>query len=135
MTRNDSGKGQVGGGESLRVLWTVSGYKRTNAATWSEDEAKGMLFKPLDMDSSSITFDRKKCENISFERKEAQAAAYLERTYHVTPQWLDIADDVIRVVKTNCNIPGFAEYMHLKDRRVVIFINGTFFFLEPNVNY
>jgi hypothetical protein len=135
MNSENYGKGLVGTGETLRVLWTVSGYKRTNAATWSEDEAKGMLFKPLDIDSSSITFDRKKCEGISFERKEVQAAEYLERTYHLTPQWLGIADDVIRVVKTNCNISGFAEYMHLKDRRVIIFINGTFLLFDPNVNY
>src|SRR5512143_1616403 len=90
MTRNDSGKGQVGGGESLRVLWTVSGYKRTDAATWGENEAKSMLFKPLDIDNTSITFDRKKCENISFERKAIKASEYLQRNYHVTPQWLDI---------------------------------------------
>jgi hypothetical protein len=125
----------AGGGESLRVLWTVSGYKRTDGATWSENEAKGMLFKPLDIDSTSITFDGKKCKNISFERKEVQAAEYLERTYHVTPQWLGIPGEVIKVVLTNCNIPGFAEYMHLKDRRLVIFLNGIFFFLEPNVDY
>jgi hypothetical protein len=135
MTSDNSGKGLVGGGESLRVLWTVSGYKRTNAATWSEDEAKGMLFKPLDMDSSSITFNGKKCENVSFDRKEFKASEYLERVYQVTPQWLGIADEVLRVVRTDCDIPGFAEYMRLKDRRLVIFLNGTFFFFEPDVTY
>jgi hypothetical protein len=135
MTGTNSGSGLVGGGESLNVLWTVLAYKRTDSATWTEDEAKAMLFKPLDIDKTSITFDRKKCSNVSFERKEVNASEYLERLYKVTPQWLGIADDVLKVVITNCDIPGFAEYMHLKDRRLVIFLNGTFFFLKPNVTY
>ncbi len=128
-------KAVVSSGESMKVLWTVLGYKRTDNATWTENEAKALLFKPLDMDSTSITFDQKKCTNVTFERKEVSASEYLKHHYNVTPQWLGIPDTNLRVIVTNCNIPGFAEYMRLKDRRLVIFLNGIFFFLEPNVTY
>jgi hypothetical protein len=135
LTSANPGKGLVGGGETLRVLWTVSGYKRTNRATWTENQAKTMLSKPLDIDQTSIAFDRKRCDNVCFTRKEVKASKYLKKLCNVTPQWLGIDDGVMKVVRTSCKIPGFSEYMHLSDRRLVIYINGIFFFLEPNVTY
>ncbi len=94
-----------------------------------------MLCKPLDIDKTSITFDRKKFGNISFERKEVRASGYLNHGYNGTPQRLGIAEEFLSVVVTNCNIHGFAEYIQLKDRRLVIFLNGTFSFLECNVTH
>ncbi len=41
----------------------------------------------------------------------------------------------VELVKTNCDLPGFSEYLGLKDRRIVICINGVFFYFEPAVNY
>jgi hypothetical protein len=129
------GKELPSGGVTVRVLWTVSGYKRTPGAAWSEDQAKAMLFKPLHIDGTSITFDCEKCDHISFERKAVEASQYLKTRYRVTPQWLGIEDGIIRVIETNCHVPGFSEYMHLNDRRLVVFVEGVFFFFELNVNY
>ena len=135
MTGTNSGKGFDSSSAGLKVLWTVLDYKRTDNATWTENEAKGMLFKPLYIDKTSITFGSDKCENIYFKIKEVKASEYLERIYKVDPQWLGITDDPVKLIQTNCDIPGFSEYIRLKDRRLVIFLNGIFFFLELNVVY
>ena len=123
------------GGVSMRVLWTISKYKVGEGGLWGEEEARKMLFKPLDMDATKITFDGQTCSNVVFDRRMVNAKEYLVNVYRTTPQALGIEEELIEVAKTNCNLPGFAEYMRLKDRRIVIHLNGVFFYFEPVVNY
>jgi hypothetical protein len=135
MKNTNSRNDLHGSSEVVRVLWTVSDYKMTDSAVWTENKAKAMLFKPLDIDDTSITFDRKKCDNVSFETKEARASKYLDQHYNISPQWLGIADETLKVIRTTRDMPGFTEYMRLQDRRLVIFLHDVFFFLEPHVTY
>lgn len=44
-------------GTTMRVLWTVSGYVIGPNATWGEQEAGAMLFKPIDITDTDIIFD------------------------------------------------------------------------------
>jgi hypothetical protein len=60
---------------------------------------------------------------------------YLSHVYHTPPEALGVENEVLEVVKTNCSLPGFAEYMRLKGRRLMIHLNGVFFYFEPAVNY
>ena len=122
-------------GVSLRVLWTVSGYKVGQDATWKEEDARKLLFKPLDVDANKITFDGQTCRDVIFEREMTTAKSYLDHAYHTTPQALGIESEVVEVVKTNCALSGFAEYMRLKDSTLIIYLNGVFFYLKPAVNY
>lgn len=125
----------VGHGVSMRVLWTVAEYKVGGNAVWGEEEAHKLLFKPLDITATTITFDGKKCNDVMFNKEMVNAKEYLDRTFQTSPQALDIENTVVELVKTNCDLPGFSEYMRLKDRRIVIFINGVFFYFKPAVNY
>lgn len=125
----------VGGGVSMRVLWTVSEFRVGGSAFWGKEEASKLLFKPLDIDANSITFDGNKCSNVIFKKETVNAGQYLDNFFHTTPQTLGIANDTIDVIKTDCSLPGFAEYFRLRDRRLVIHINGVFFYLEPVVSY
>jgi len=118
----------------MRVLWTVSAYHMGKNAVWGEAEAQNMLFKPLDMDTSSITFDGQTCNEVVFEAEEVNAAGYLAEKYQTTPEILDIKEETLRVIKTNCDLPGFSEYMRLGDRRLIVPINGVLFIFEPAVN-
>jgi hypothetical protein len=104
-------------------------------AVWGEEEARKLLFKPLDIDTTKITFDGQTCHDVIFEREMVNVKEYLDRVYHTTPRALDIEGEVMEVVKTNCQLPGFAEYMRLRDRRLIIHLNGIFFYFEPAVNY
>jgi hypothetical protein len=125
----------VGGGVSMRVLWTVSEYRVGESAVWGEKEARTLLFKPLDMDATTITFNGKMCSDVIFKKETVKVKEYLDRVFQTTPQALGIEEGFVERVKTNCDLPGFSEYLRLKDRRIVIHINGVFFYLEPAVNY
>jgi len=121
-------------GVSMRVLWTVSGYKMGNDALWSEKDARAMLFKPLDITATAIIFDGKTCRDVTFQKETLNTKDYLASAFHTTPQILGIAEVAVEVVKTNCSLPGFDQYLRLKDRRLVIHLNGVFFYFEPKVN-
>lgn len=124
-----------GRGVSMRVLWRVSEYKPGKDAVWSEEEARKQLFKPLDMDENQITFDNRTCRDIVFKKELINARKYLDRAYGISPLFLGIDNETVEIISSNCNLPGFAEYIRLRDRRLVINIKGVFFFLEPVVTY
>ncbi len=64
-------------GMAMRVLWTVSAYHIGENAMWGKTEAESMLFKPLDISTSTITFDGKTCNDVTFETEIVDAAKYL----------------------------------------------------------
>jgi hypothetical protein len=125
----------IEGGVSMRVLWTVSEYRIGRNAIWGKEEAAWLLFKPLDITATTITFDGKKCSNVTFKKETVKTKEYLDHFFHITPQMLNIVDETVEVIKTDCSLPGFTEYLRLRDRRLVININGVFFYLEPAVTY
>jgi hypothetical protein len=122
------------GGVSMRVLWTVSGYVFGKAATMTEQAAKDLLFMPLDIKDSEIIFNGQVCKGVTFQTEMADTAEYLADVGQFTPQKLGIDEQTIQVIRTNCDIPGFRQYMRLSDRRLIVPINGVFFFFEPAVS-
>jgi len=136
---NDSAPGGVhvatleSGGIRMRVLWTVSGYVIGKDSDWGEQDAQALLFKPLDINDTEITFDGQVCKNVNFQKETVPAAEYLSSAWQSTPQTLGIEDQELQVFKTDCALPGFQEYMRLGDGRLVVPINGVFFFFEPAV--
>jgi len=123
------------GGVSIRVLWTVSGYVFGEASDMDEQEAKAFLFKPLDIKETEIIFNNQVCKGVTFQRETVNTAEYLEAVWQISPQTLGIDEQKMQVIKTNCDIPGFKEYMRLSDRRLIVPIKGVFFFFEPAVAY
>ena len=121
------------GGVSMRVLWTVSGYVFGKVPAMQEEEAKALLFKPLDITETEIIFSNRVCKGVTFQRETVNAAQYLDAVWQVTPQTFGIDAQKMQVIKTNCDIPGFQEYMRLSDRRLIVPIKGVFFFFEPAV--
>lgn len=126
---------QSAGGVGMRVLWTVSDYKMGPNPVWGEKEASAMIFKPLDITETAIIFDGQTCGNITFKKETLPTKEYLASVFQTTPQALGIAEETVDVIKTNCSLPGFDHYLRLKDRRLVIYLNGIFFYLKPKVNY
>ena len=122
-------------GMSMRVLWTVSGYVIGSDADWGEKEADELLFKPLDISESEIVFNDLTCKNISFQEEIVAAENYLANTWNINRQDLGISDEQIKVIKTQCDIPGFGEYMRLSDGYLIVVIHGVFFSFEPNRDY
>ena len=117
----------------MRVLWTVSGYVCGKASAMDEQEAKALLFKPLDIKETEIIFNSRVCKGVTFQKEMVNTALYLADVWQITPQALGIDEQKIQVITTNCDIPGFHQYMRLSNRRLIVPINGVFFFFEPAV--
>ena len=122
-------------GVVMRVLWTVAAYHVVQNSIWGEAEAREMLFKPLDINSSAIIFDGQSCHDVIFSTKVVDAAQYLAERFQTTPHTLSLEGETMKVITTNCSLPGFDEYMRLPDRRLVVFIQGVLFVFKPAVNY
>ena len=121
-------------GVTMRVLWTISGYVLGPGSTVDEQAAQAMIFKPLDINDTTITFDGQTCQNVTFRDETINAADYLANVWKVTPQSLGIDVQELQVFKTNCSLPGFQEYMRLADGRLIVPIDGVFYIFEPAVN-
>ncbi|GAB4335388.1 MAG: hypothetical protein Kow0089_05060 [Desulfobulbaceae bacterium] len=100
-----------------------------------EDEARSLLFKPLDISGSSITFAGRTCRNVVFAEKEVRAAPWFHERLGLDPAELEIEGPTVRVVTTNCELEGFGEYLRLPDRRLLVKRGGVLLFFEPWVNY
>ena len=120
---------------STRVLWTVSGYVRSDGAQLSDDKARRFLFKPLDIGDSWIAFDGRTCSNVSFTRTSVPARDYFKKTFAIEPEALGIADETVEVFTTSCGLPGFNEYVRLRDRRLIVRLDGVFFYFKPAVDF
>ena len=130
-----SEKRGIGQGVSMRVLWTVAEYHITPNAKWGEDQAKELLFKPLDLTPSSINFAGRSCHGVTFKHEIVDIAQYLNDKYQITSQLLSIKGKNAKVITTNCQLEGFSEYIRLADRRLIVRINGVIFIFNPRVFY
>jgi len=122
-------------GVAMRVLWTVGAYRLTPNSAWGDEEARKMLFKPLDITPSSITFDGRSCQDVAFYQQEVDAGSYLMGKFQISQQSLKITDKTFTVITTDCSLDGFSEYIRLTDRRLLVSFQGVLFFFNPKVNY
>lgn len=116
---------------SMRVLWSVAGYRLGPQAGMSEQEAQSYLFKALDLTQDQICFDGRRCGIAGLQRQRVDPARYLPAAWQVTAEELGIGEPEIEVVRTGCSLPGLGEYLQLKGSRLVIQIQGVFFYLDP----
>jgi hypothetical protein len=121
----------VESGNTMTALWTVSGYVIGKDSTLSDQDAQALLFKPLDISETGITFGGQACKNVTFQQETVNASEYYSATWQTTVKTLGIEDQELQVFKTDCPLPGFQEYVRLGDSRLVVPMNGIFFFFEP----
>lgn len=120
---------------SMRVLWTVSQYVLGKDYLGDEESIKAFLAKPLDMNETEIIFDGQVCKGVVFQQEPVETADYLATIWKETPQSLGIEGLKADVIKTNCGLFGFKEYLRLEDRRLIVPFQGTYYFFDPFVNY
>jgi hypothetical protein len=143
LGQDDSGAGENGTGAGVftpegsptRALWKVSSYIIGKNSSMDEASAKALLFKPLDITDTEIIFDGQSCQGVTFQQNTVNAVDYLAGTWQTTLTELGIDATELQVIKTNCSLPGFQEYMRLGDRRLIVPIDGVFFFFTPAVTY
>ncbi len=116
---------------SLRVLWTVADYVRGPNARVDDEQARSLIFTPLDMTEESISFAGRVCKPITFSRSLVRLSDYLSASYGIGLQDLNLENQSAQVIQTTCDLPGFSEFLRLEDMRLLVSIYGVFYFLEP----
>ena len=120
----------------MRVLWTISDYVLGTDFSGQEADAKGMIFTPLDITDTQIIFSDQMCIDVVFEEESIVLSEYLPNAWQETPQSLGIEmEKEGMLIRTNCELFGFREYLRLSDGRLVVPYNNVFFFFNPNVVY
>ena len=119
----------------LRILWTVSQYIENPESQMSFDQIRSYLGKPLDMGESHISFAGKSCEGITIARTPAETQTFLAENFQITAENVAYYNDHLTVFTTDCHLQGFKVFARLRDRRIIVMIQGVVFLLAPNVNY
>lgn len=116
---------------SMRVLWRVGRVEQacTDGASCGGSFAPGT---PLDITASSITFGDRSCTGVRFERSSASLADFLGPEC-ATPSGL--SPTAVTVFRSDCDIPGFAEYARLPDGRLLLRQGRCLVLLPPVRHY
>jgi len=123
-------------GETLKVLWSSSSfYLLEKDSPLKSAEIKKLLFKPLYIDSHSITFNGATCHDVVFQKKTVDSLSYMQERFQIAPEAIHYSQPALKVISTNCTLEGFSEYLHLFDLRVVIKRDGALLIFEPVLNY
>jgi len=121
---------------NMRVLWTISDYVLSTNFAGQEADAKGMIFTPLDMTDTQIIFSDEMCIDTVFVEESVVLSEYLTNTWQETTLSLGIESEKEgTLIRTNCELFGFREYLRLIDGRLIVPYNNVFYFFEPNVIY
>lgn len=116
-----------------RTLWTVTDYFITKNSIHGDSQAQSMMFKPLDMSDTSITFDGRMCHVSEFEWITVDLGTYVQKSLSITVDDMGISDQKVEIIKTDCDIPGFSEIVRFADMRLMVVIDGICLFLEPDI--
>jgi hypothetical protein len=126
-------------GITARVTWRVTDFRSAPDSAEETPPAPmpriGFINIDLFSGGDSISFGGRSCEGVSFTTSTVDAESYLTTRYGVAPEFLNVTSRQFAVLKTDCDLPGMDEFIQLNDRRLILFIDGGFLFLEPDVYY
>lgn len=121
------------GGFSSRdtIHWVATRYVLGQVAGMDETEARAVLSQAVEILPTEIRFQGKTCSNLITRSETFNATDYLVGMWQTTPQQLGIQKNDLQVITTNCDIPGFQEYVLLDGGQLGIWLDGVFFVFDP----
>ncbi|MEE4240888.1 MAG: hypothetical protein V2I36_05450 [Desulfopila sp.] len=130
-----AGEGNDLNGITTRPLWRVDGFIPKSNSTIGKNEILSYQGRSLDMVENAITFDGRSCSPIIIKRYQADTARYLSQQLHIHPKDAEYHSPTLEVIKTNCHIEGFDEFVRLNDRRLLVPVGEVVLVFLPIVNY
>jgi len=119
---------------SMRVLWNIADYFKSDNFNGDEADAKARIFEPLDVTETQIIFSDKMCTDVVFVEESVFLSEFLPNYWDLTPQTLGVEDvNEATVVRTNCSLFGFSEFLRLSDGRLIVPFNDVFYLFNPTV--
>jgi hypothetical protein len=122
-------KGGFSSGDTTR--WVASRYVIGQTAAMDSAQAAAIVSQPVEILAKEIQFQGQVCTNLVTQAETVKTMDYLAETWKATPEMLSIQQADLKVIKTNCDIPGFQEYMLLDGGKLMIGLDGVFFEFVP----
>lgn len=121
------------GGFSSRdtTHWVATRYVFGQVAAMEKSQAEALLNQQVEILPTEIRWQGKTCTGLVTRAEKFNTQDYLAGTWQVTPQALGIQQSELQVISTNCDLPGFQEYLLLDGGQLVIGLDGVFFVFEP----
>ena len=116
------------------VSWDIFTHYASPIAALSEAEATARYGTPITITADSITFGDQTCTDLTYSGEYLLAGNYFDTFYQFSSQTIYIEPQTpIAIIRTNCDIPGFGEFISLDQGYEQLFINqdGVFYPLYP----
>ena len=120
---------------AIGMPWKVTDYYILPSSKWTKSDANKLIFKEAFFTKHSISFNNQTCKAINFHRSPASLSHFLSTKYNSSTSALQLKEQEVTVISTNCKINGFKEYLQLDDGKVLFFINRVAFLLMPSVAF
>lgn len=117
--------------DTIGASWTASSYVLESGTTVTDAQAQALLDKPLQITTTALTFDGQTCQSLNLQSETVRTADFVPASWRTSGEVLGIDDEEILVLRTNCSVPGFGEYVRLQDDRLVVKMPGVFVFFTP----
>jgi hypothetical protein len=121
------------GGFSSRdtTRWVASRYVFGQVAAMETSQADALLKQQVEILPTEIRWQGKTCTGLVTRAETFNTQDYLAGTWQTSPQALGIQQSELQVISTNCDIPGFQEYLLFGGGQLVIGLDGVFFVFDP----
>ncbi len=116
------------------VSWDLFTHHASPVSALSEAEATARYGTPVSFTADSITFGDQTCTDVTYSGEYLLAGDYFDTFYQFSSQIIYLERQTpIAIIRTNCNILGFGEFIMLDQGYEQIIINqdGVFFSLFP----
>lgn len=121
------------GGFSSRdtTRWVITRYVIGPVSALDTAQAGAMVSQQVEILPTEIRFQGKTCPNLVTRAETVNAPDYLSSSWKVSPELLGLRQTELQVIHTNCDIPGFQDYMLLDGGKLLIGLDGVFFEFDP----
>lgn len=114
----------------IEGTYVVDDYKLSTISDMSKDEADGYIGKEAVFSKDLVAIVDDLCYEPTFKIKNVKTNEYLIYNYKTNPELLNISDEEIQVVTITCENQFFNDFIKISEDRVIVNINGVFFFLN-----
>jgi hypothetical protein len=108
-------------------LWMSSGNIPGPVSAMSAADIDATMQKSADIYKDKIDFNGQSCPVSGYTITSQDAATYFQNMYQATLQQLGLSYQNVEVIKTNCSIPGFGEFVRTPENTLLVNIDGVFF--------
>lgn len=121
--------GRFSSGDTTR--WVISRYVIGPVAALDTAQAGALISQQVEILPTEIRFQGKTCRNLVTRAETVDTLDYLSGNWKASPELLGLSQAELQVIHTNCDIPGFQDYMLLDGGKLLIGLDGVFFEFEP----